>query len=1217
MKQQNGLFCAVLSALLLILVSVPASAQDFRGAINGTVSDATGGVLPGVTVTVTNVDTNLASPTVTDSRGFYQVRYLNSGTYTVEAQLDGFKKVVRKGISVRVGDSLKIDLTLESGGMEEVLTVTASAPLLDTNSGVTGQVIDSNQIQQLPLGDGTAYMLSRLAPGVIDSSDLHFSRPMDNGNLAGIVANGAMGGNEFTLDGAPNRVSPNSTAANNNSGVVGFSPPSDAIAEFKVQTNAFDAQSGHTAGATVNLALKTGTNAMQASVAYFNRSDSRSATPLLSKRAGSEKPTREYDRYAATLSGPILRDRTFFMISFEHLLDVQPEPSTYTVPTAKMRSGDLSEWGVSIYDPLTATGNNGARTAFPGAIIPAERINAVARRYAALYPEPNRDGREDNYFTNQLRPYDYNAFLLRLDHNFNSSHRVFGNGYWNKREEDRYNWALGAPNATGAGEINGFEVTHGFDYRSNRGATLGYTTTQSSSLLFDVIGAWSRFDEFRQPAQDFDVASLGFAAASLAAMDGYNYLPLITFGGFSAGTNADSRIASLGAQRSDFGTGFDRPFTNFSLTPTVSWLYKGHTVRSGYELRNQRWNIDSAPYIRFHFNGAYTRENNSRTLNDPAQAWAQFLLGLPTTGTNSVATPGSTASQFEIAADADYQQASHALFLQDDWHVNQNLTLNFGVRFELHQGLTESEDRNLSGFDPTISSPIEAAAVAKYAANPFAELPASQFRVKGGLQFADGAIYEDLHKVLPRAAFSYLLGPKTVIRGGAGLFSYDYYFDAGNQTGFSQATPVLTTDNNGSTFLTDLTNPLPSGQLIAPPGSSLGAATALGFTVGTIVPTDREIPYYTRWQIGAQRDLGAGWVVEMTYVDSRGSNLPVFRELNGIPFQYLSTSRTRDNANESFLSGSVANPFQGLLPGSTINGANIARSQLLRPFPQFLGGAANGAVSGTGTVSVGTVESVGSDRYQAGAIRIEKRFLSGHSMLATYTRSKLRDKLNYLNPGDGILEDRISPNDRPHRASLAATYQIPFGRGKRWGNDSNAFVDALLGGWSISGTYQYQTGFPLTWNTNIYYDPTRDPQDLRSNLGPDCPGGGIKGLDCTAWDITGFYIASDTCDPSNPNKPGSTCRTDQRIALANNVRYFPSTLEHVRTDDLHLMDIGIYKTFSLPANCDLQLRIETINALNYTVLWNPNQTPNSANFGRINQDRNNPRDIQIGAKLTF
>jgi hypothetical protein len=1200
MKQRIALLTAVLSVLAFVTVS----AQDFRGAISGTITDASGGVLPGVTVSVTNTETNVATTAVTDSKGFYQVRYLNSGTYSVEAKLEGLKTAVRKGIAVHVGDALKIDFAMESGDVTEIITVVASTPVIDTSSGVTGQVIDSVQIQRLPLGDGTAYMLARLAPGIADSSDLHFSRPMDNGNLAGIVANGAQGGNEFTLDGAPNRVSPNNTTNQNNSGVVGFSPPSDSISEFKVQTNAFDAQSGHTAGATVNLALKTGTNDLKGSASYFNRSDSRTATPLLTERANGEKPTRQYDRWTATLSGPLFRDRTFFMVSVERLKDVQPEPSTYSVPTMKMRQGDLSEFGVPIYDPRTATGSANTRTPFAGNLIPDNRINPVARAYMNLYPEPNRPGTQSNYFTNMLRPYDYDATLMRLDHNFNGSNRVFVNGYYNKRQEDRYNWALGAANATGAGEIGGFEVTHGFDYRSNKGATLGYTSILSNWLVVDAVGAWSQFGEWRLPAQEFDASSLGFTGASAELLRDYAYLPLITFGGFST-TNSGSRIASLGSQRSDFGTGFNRPFTNLSLTPTASVLFGSHSIRTGYELRHQQWEIDNAPYIRFHFNGAYTRLNNSAPLNDPGQSWAQFLLGLPTTGTAAVASAGGTSSQFEIAADADYRQSSHALFAQDDWRVNDRLTLNVGLRLEMHQAMSESDDRNLGGFNAAMASPIEAAALAKYAASPMPELPASQFKVRGGVEFANGQIYDDLYKAMPRAAFSYLINDKTVIRGGAGLFSYDYYFDAGNQTGFSQPTPVITTENNGTTFLADLTNPLPSGSLISPPGSSSGAATGLGLTLGTIVPSERKVPYYTRVQLGAQRDLGRGWMVEVNYLGSRGRNLPVTRELNQLPMQYLSTSPFRDAAHETFLTGTVTNPFQGLLPGTTINGATIQRQQLLRPYPQFLSGSLNGQVAGTGTVSVGTEDYVGSDKYNAGSIRVEKRFSGGHSLTASYTRSKLTDKLNYLNPANGILEDRISPNDRPHRATIGAILDLPFGHGQKFGSGWNALTDAVLGGWSLSTTYQYQTGFPLTWNTSLYYDPTRDPKDLRGHIGGRCPDGGRAGLDCAAWDISGFYI------------PGGTGRTDARIQMGNNVRYFPSTLPHVRTDDLHLLDVGLYKNFALPRAVNLQIRIESINALNYTVFWNPDLNPRNATFGFINQDRNNPRDIQLGAKLTF
>jgi hypothetical protein len=1190
-----------LALLALFVSSVAAQAQDFRGAISGTLTDATGGVLPGASVIVTNEGTAVATSLTTDAKGFYQVRYLNSGTYSVTAKLDGFKTVVRKGIEVRVGDAITMDLTLAAGALEEVVEIVATQPTLDTTSGVTGQVIDSHQIQQLPLGDGTAYMLSRLAPGVADSSDLHFSRPMDNGNLAGIVVNGARGGNDFTLDGAPNRVSPNNTTvstpgSDHNNGVVGFSPPSDSIAEFKVQTNAFDAQSGQTAGAAVNLALRSGTNALHGALSYFNRDDSRSSTPLLTERAGGDKPTRKYNRYTATAWGPILRDKTFFMASFEHLRDVQPEPATYTVPTMLMRQGNFSEFtGVQIFDPLTGTGSNNQRTTFPGNIIPAGRINPVAAAYLKYYPEPNRPGTERNYFTNQLRPYDYNSVVGRIDHNFSPDDKLFVSGYYNKRQEDRYNWAKDAANATGEGEINGFEVTHGFDNRSNTGVTVGFTSTRSSHTLLDVRAAFARFGEWRLPADQFDPSSLGFAASSVAAMGEYDYLPFITFGGFST-TNSNSRIASLGAQRSDWGTGFDRPFYNVSFAPTLTRLSGSHSLRLGYELRYRRWDITVPAYGagRYNFNGAYTRANNGAALNDPAQSFAQFLLGLPTTGTSTVASAGSTSSQFEISAPGDYSQTSHGLFLQDDWRVSRKLTLNLGVRLEVERAMTEAENRNLAGFDAAATSPVEAAALAAYARNPLPEIPVGQFKVKGGVLFADGPVYNTLVKPLPRAALSYLIDDKTVFRGGLGLFSYPYYFDAGNQSGFSQPTSILTTQNNGTTFLTDLTNPLPSGNLVQPVGSSLGLASSLGLSLGTVVPAERKSPYYFRWQAGFQRDLGAGWVVEVMYVGSRGRDLPVTRDINALPTQYLSTSPTRDTAQETYLSTQVPNPFQGLLPGSTINGATVPRSQLLRPYPQFL----------AATNSIVTEEYVGSDRYDAGTVKVEKRFSNGNSLLAAYTRSRLRDQLYYLNAADAVLEDRVSPDDRPNRVAVGATAALPLGHGRRWGADWSGALEALLGGWQVSGTYEYQTGYPLLWNTNVYYDPTRDPRDLKSNIGQKTPNG-IAGLDFPAWDTSGFYI------------PGGTGITDQRIQLGNNIRRFPSTLPDVRTHDLNLMDLGLYKTFSLPRSMKLQVRVEAINALNYTVLWNPIQDPRNASFGLVNQDRNNPRDFQIGARLTF
>ena len=1184
------------SLLVAAFAAAPVAAQDFRGGIRGTITDATGGVLPGVSVTVSNAETGVAQTLVTDDRGLFEVLYLNSGVYTVTAELSGFKTAVRRDNQVRVGDVLRVDVSLSPGGVQETVQVSADdLPALNTSTGVSGTTIDAKQIAELPLGDGTAYMLTRLAPGIMDASDLHFARPADNANLGGIVANGAQGGNEFTIDGAPNM---------SNARGVGFSPPSDAIAQFKVQTSAFDAQTGHTAGAVVNLALKSGTNSLKFAGSYFNRDDSRSSTPLLTIRNGGAKPTRQYNRYTGTLSGPIVKGKTFFMGSFEHLRDVQPEPTTFTVPTEKMRAGDLSEFSNQVFDPFTVTGT-GTRTAFANNVIPAGRINAVAAAYAAMYPLPNRPGTVRNYFSNQLRPYDYNAGMGRIDHNLTSTDRLFVTGYWNKRREDRYNWAQDAANATGDGSIGGFLVTKGFDYRSNTGVTAGYTSALSSRTLLDLRTSWSRFGEWRDPAQEFDPGTLGFSSTALQLMQGFRYLPLFTFGSFST-NNENSTISSLGSKRSDWGDGFSRPMNTWSVAPTLTRIWGSHTSRAGYDWRFQRWDIvsDGFPGGRYQFNGAYTRASNAAALNDRAQSWAQFLLGLPTAATGAVATPGTSSSQFEIVSPGEFTQMYHGLFLQDDWRVHHALTVNLGLRLEIDSGMSEAENRNLGGFDLVSANPIEAQATANYARNPIPEIAASQFKVKGGLLFADGPVNDTVTKLMPRAAFSYLLNDRTNLRGGFGLFSYDYFFENINQVGFSQATPVLATSDNGLTFTgATLSNPIPSGQLVQPVGSALGLASQLGQNLGTLYQPDRQAPYYRRWEVSLQRDWHAGWITAITYLGSRGVDLPVTRQINGVPLAFLSTSRSRDAAVESNLSTQVTSPFTGLLAGSTINGATVAKSQLLRPYPEF------------GTFAI--EEYTGSDRYDALSLQVEKRFRSGNSFTAQYTRSSLHDQLTFLNPETGVLEDRVSPNDRPNRFSMGSSVRLPFGRSERWGKSWNRAIDAVLGGWQMSGTYQYQDGFPLSWG-NVYYDSAcGDPTSLVSHIGGKVSGG-IAGLDAglPAWDVSCFYFHDAAVQTGGVDDPAKQ-RGDQRIQLNNNVRYFPSTLPHVRTDNLHLLDLGLYKNFALAHGMRAQFRIEAINALNYTVLWNPDTNPRNATFGFINQDRNNPRDIQIGLRFTF
>jgi hypothetical protein len=234
----------------------------------------------------------------------------------------------------------------------------------------------------------------------------------------------------------------------------------------------------------------------------------------------------------------------------------------------------------------------------------------VAANIAALYPLPNRPGTVANYFTNMLRPYDYDAIMGRVDHNFSGNDRAFVSLYYNTRQEDRYNWAAEAANATNNGMINNVLVTQGFDYRSNRGLTLGYTTSRFAMWVVDVRYSNTTFGEYRDPAQEIDPASLGFAPSAVQAMQGYKYLPMITFAQFST-TNQNSTIATLGSQRADWNQGFNRPMTTNSFSATVTRIWGDHNIKLGYELRHQNWVIESAGYQggRYHFNGATVQRN--------------------------------------------------------------------------------------------------------------------------------------------------------------------------------------------------------------------------------------------------------------------------------------------------------------------------------------------------------------------------------------------------------------------------------------------------------------------------------------------------------------------------------------------------------------------------------------------------------------------------------
>jgi Carboxypeptidase regulatory-like domain/TonB dependent receptor-like, beta-barrel len=1174
--------CVAVLALSM-LVPTDGRTQDFRGSISGTITDSSGGHLPGVTVTATNVATNVETTTTTNSVGVYSILYLTPSAYTVTVELPGFKKVVREGIDLRVGDRLSLDFALEVGKVEETVSVRAESPLLELQSASAGQVIDEKRIALLPLSDGNPFVLSRLVPGVAYTGELTFSRPFDNGGTSAINADGSTGGNEFTLDGSPNTA---------NGRRVAFVPPAGAVQEFKVETANFDAADGHTAGANVNVTLKSGTNLFKGEGYYYIRDDKLSATDFFVNRSGGTKPSLGYDRFGGYLGGPIRlpalydgHDRTFFFGAVEWLYDEFPEPGLRTVPTEAMRNGDFSALlpiGITIYNPFSAQaqGNRVVRTAFPGNLIPSRLINPIAQQALNYYPLPNQPGDSqgrNNYFSVNPRSDDFYSISTRVDHKLTDKQQIFVRYTRNDRTESR--------NAL-FGSVNGVIPTGNFLGRKNDGLTYDHVYTASANSLWNFRAGWQRFQEpnIRQHQGLFEPASLGFSSSVAALFGDAQYFPRFDFDTL---TDIGDNLAATVVH------------SIYSFQPTYTRLMGSHTIRSGYDLRlyhETGFNDErqAGEYLARN-NAAFTRaQDNSGSLQ-----WldvASFLMGLPTGG--SIDRNGRRVNN------TWYQ----ALFVQDDWKLSNRLTLNLGLRYEYESATTESQERNVRGFDPNAAISIAAAAQAAYAANPIPQLPPSAFNVHGGLQFASdshpGFWNADKNNFQPRAGFAYQLDDQTVIRGGWGIYTVPLIISGVFQPGFSQSTPIVATQDNGLTFRATLSNPFPDGVL-DPVGSARGADTYLGQDLnnasGTrFVPLDFNNAQNMRYMIGVQRELPHQWLVEAAYVGSRGWDLTTGGgnqageiELNGVPAQYLSTSRQRDQATIDLLAQLVPNPFAGLIPGTNFNGANIARSQLLRPFPQF--------------GNIRTFDDDGTSRYNSAQFKVEKRFTSGYTLLGAYTWSKFTERVFKLNPTDTEYDERLSEFDVPHRFVVSGIWELPFGRERRWASGVNRLTDAFIGGWSVQAIGQLQSGRPISFHDrNIYFNG-----DL-SALKTDYSGDSAQPV----FDTSGFYFHDAAVQTNGVDDPTKQLQ-DMRIRLVSNIRYFPSRVPGLRGQGLNLWDISLVKQVRLSGRIRAQFHVEFLNAFNHPIFNNPNTDPTGADFGKVPSQANLPRDIQLAAKIVF
>jgi len=1156
--------------VVVCLFATAAAAQESRGTITGRVMDSSGAVVAGAEVRAQNQQTGAVVSARTNDTGNYTIPYLIPGVYNLTADFTGFKKTEKPGVEVRVNDVLAIDFKLELGNATETVEVTAGAPLLETSNVTLGMVQTQENINNLPIQAGNANELVLLTPGVSNSTNLRQRKSSFNSASSQFTTDGnQLYSNEYTIDGVPD------TFFNGGgSPLVAFQLPQNSVAEFKVQTTSFDAAVGHTPGAVLNTVTKSGTNEFHGELHEWIINAGLDADTFFQNASGGAKPQYQDNRYGASLGGPVRipkvyngKNKTFFFFGWEGNQWGKPTATVGTVPTDAEKSGNFSALlalgsKYQIYDPLTTTAAaNGrySRDPFPGNIIPANRIDPVAKAMEAYYTEPNTVGTsagQNNYTRNTKDVFDYNVYVARIDHTFSDRNRAFlridRDGYY-ETDSSFYN-----------------NIAAGLDLvRINRGAVLDDVIVLSSSSILDLhYGITQEETPEYRPSRGFDLATLGFSQNLLSLLNPATQ----TFPQVYMNTKAPSNRCT-GACTGTFsgfggfnnGDGTETGYIH-DWAATLNMVKGNHTIQYGVDLRLYRTfgfagGFDVSPQLTFL--PTYTNGPLDNSAVAPlGQEYASFLLGIP-------------GGQMTRSASYAGQDAYYAGFVQDDWKITPKLTLNVGLRYEYESPVSERFNRATRGFDGVTANPIQAEALANYALNPIPQLPVSQFHVLGGLMFA-GPNDHNLWSAkttdfLPRVGLAYQLNQKTVLRAGYGIF-YDTIGvnrSAMLQTGFTSSTPIQASIDNGLHFIANTENPFPSG-LIPPLGAAGGLTTYLGQSF-SVYPTSRVPPYSQRWTFTVQRTLAKNLMMEVGYVGNKAIHLPVSKNINALPDQYLSTSFFRDQATINALTATVPNPFYGLSP---VYPKTIAVSDLLRPYPEF------GDITET--------LPMGYSWYHALQVRAEKRLSQGFTAAVSYTYSKNMEATSFLNAGDPEPYRTISQYDRPHRLNISSVVELPFGKGKHFGSHIPTGLDYAIGGWQVNTIFTYQSGDPLGFGDAIF-----------------------------TGNIHNIALSSSQRSVNQWFNTGAGFITDPSLQRADDLRQFPLYFAGVRGDGQTMWNLSLFKIFPVRERAHLELRFEGYDVLNHPNFSDPNTSVTSSAFGTVTSQAGLSREFQGAVRLTF
>jgi hypothetical protein len=1126
-------------------------AQSYNGGIRGTVTDTQSGAIAEVKVSLVNGSTGETRTALTNASGGFDFTAVLPSTYAIIAEHPGFKKFERKNVVVGTQEFVTVDVKLEVGAVSDSVMVTEDVPLVEASNASQGQVLDNQKLVDLPNLGRNPFMLSKLAANVLPVGNPAYNRMEDQSGSSSIsIAGGPVRGNNYLLDGVP------ITDSANRAIII---PSLEAVQEVKIQANTYDAEMARTGGGMFNTLMKSGSNDFHGSLYGHLRRTAWDANNFFSNAGGLPIANQPNDTWGASFGGPVWvpkvyngKNKTFFWLAVEHYDDTQAASTIFSAPTALEKQGNFSASSVTIYDPTAALQANGNRTPFPGNIIPASRLNpaglAIASTYQTPTTPPSKYGAADFPVSTTL-PDRASQMTGKLDQDITS---------WWRASISYLRYFSLEPGNTYIGNISAQS-----QWRLQRSVD----TTQVNSIMtlnpttiLAVRYGFNRFPNYSyDSSQGLDLTQYGFSSSFV------NQIPraLAQFPYVSM-----SNLYTLGD--SDDNSFYDLASRNFS-TSLDKYMGK-HAIKVGFDYRRIKaagndYNTGGGSYS---FNGIFTRSNPTSTGTGGADL-ADLLLGYPASG--------SITTSVKLTDLADY----YGLYIQDNYRVNNKLTVNYGLRWERELGIKELNNGLVTNFNTSATNPI--------GANVTGILPLGVVEYAGinGAPTTVGNPYPN--KWGPRAGVAYQVNSKTVIRGGYGIF-WAPQFALGSPLatpGYSATTSYIASTNGNLTPAGILSNPFPAG-IVQPTGNTLGPLEGIGQSISLVSPSGKS-PEVQQYSVDIQRELPFGIALEVGYVGSHSTHLTISSanlNINALNPSYF--------AMGSALNTSVPNPYYGHGGSGIVGTANVAAYQLLLPFSAF-----------------GQVTEQYNDynhaTYDSGIIKVQKRFTHGLTFLSTLTYSRANDASSggvgngTLNAGGGgpqnpynlAAEYSRSNFDAPLRFSTSFTYELPFGKGKMFANGVNKAADYAIGGWTVNGVAIFQSGFPLQVTDSTNFNSAYGYAVQRPNATGVSPA-------------TSGSLEARLGDYVNP----AAFSTAPQFTFGNVSRTLP-----LRGPGQVNWDMSIFKSVTIMEKVKAQFRLEALNATNTPLFAAPNLSFGSSTFGKITSQVNFSRQLQMAIRFSF